>query len=192
MYFLTSKDALILLTLFFLGLGCGGGGSQGAPVGPARARVVISPSVIDSGDRAGVEIEISEIDPDLEAIAIKVRFPEALSYVVESAFYEFEDEFFDTGPDENANDSGNNYLVFYLDLETVSSESFGLVFELLGVSSVLDGEVGVDIDFDDPEVDNDSEFTVTDPRFDAQASDDIRVGNFTEGSSSSSSSSGAA
>ncbi len=192
MRFISTRDLLIIAFLLLLAWGCGGGGSQGAPVGPARARIIISPSVIDSGDRAEVEIEIFEIDPDLEEMAIKVRFPEALSYVVESAFYLFEDEFFDTGPDENANDSGNNFLVFYLDLESVTSESFALLFELEGVSSVLDGEVGVDIDFGDPEESNESEFTVTDPLFDAQSTDDIRVGNFTDGSSSSSSSSGTA
>ncbi len=184
-------EFLLVLGFFLFAWGCGGGGSQGAPVGPARVSIDVSPSVIDSGDRTEVQIIISDFGED--GLAIKIRYPVALSYVVESALYELDGEFFDTGPDENETDSTNNYLVFYLDPDDFVGDldedvsSLALLLELEGVSSVQDAVVAVDLDIDNPDVSNSTEFSVTDPRFDAQEQDDIRVGDFTNASSSSSS-----
>ncbi|MCB0325457.1 MAG: hypothetical protein KDD69_17865 [Bdellovibrionales bacterium] len=165
----------------------GGAGSRGDPVGPAFAEITVFPSVIDSGDRTDVEVFIDQIVED--AIAVKIGFPAGLQYVTESAMYEVGGELYDAGPDAAGAGTDVSFVVFYIEPEDLlgGEESFFIHLQLVGVSDVADGRVGVDIDIDDPLVDNDEEFDPATPLYDAQDDDDIRVGQVAASSSSSSS-----
>lgn len=173
---------------------CSGGGSQGDPIGPARASITVSPTVIDTGDRTNVTVRIFEFQT--AAVAIKIQFPSALRYVSESSAYAVGlPDLVDTGPDEEASSGDATTLVYYFSLDSlieqygadeIDEDNITLLLQLEGLTDIQDGVVGVDIDIDNPDIPNDEEFDSTAPRFDAQAEDDVRVGIFSSSSSSSS------
>ncbi len=188
---------LLILGLFLvagslMGSSCFDGSSSGPTVQPpAEARIRTSPEQIDTGDRTEVEVELFDFVED--EIAIKIKYPLGLVYVSETAFLVLDGELVDIGPDEEESDSTDTYLVFYfstddlVDADGNALSRMELIFELEGNEDVSDGTIEVDIDLDNPDVSNSSEFAVATPKFDAQDSNFIQVG---EGSSSSSSSSG--
>jgi len=149
--------------------------------------VSVEPSHIDSGDRTTVRINFGNLqDP---AVAIKVRFPEQLSYVDRSGYFVIGGEVFRDVPDDGGTASPYSFVVFYFRTAELSLDPTGeLVFELEGFSDIRDGKVGVDIDIDNPDISNLEEFSISDPRFDALAEDDIQVGIFSSSSSSTSTS----
>jgi hypothetical protein len=155
---------------------------------PVQAKVRAEPDAIDSGDRMDVEVEISDITVD--RFAIKIRFPTGLSYVGDTSFYELNNTLVDTGPTTNVSDSSYNYLVYYTTRSNFGSQEKGSLWIVLeGVSDVSDGYVEVDIDIDNPDTSNSTEFDVSAPKFDAQSDARVQVGESGSASSSSSSSS---
>ena len=98
-----------------------------------------------------------------------------------------------SNPTENESDSTHTYLVFYLTAEGLGHSGSGTLFMTLeGVSDVTDDVIEVDVDLDDPTENNRTEFDISDPQFDAQDQDSIRVGSGSSSSTSSSSSSSGA
>ncbi|MDD2943670.1 MAG: hypothetical protein PHC51_11980 [bacterium] len=163
----------IVLASLFLFSSCGGGGLH-PDAGPAVPKVHLSKEHIDSGDVTEVKIDIGDISS--EEFIVKVRYPLGLSYVYDTSFFEINRKTYDTGPDHNLADSSYNYLVYFLNGNDIRySGSLELNFELRGVSEVAAGFVEVDIDLDDLEVSNLSEFTIADPRFTMVADAKIRV-----------------
>lgn len=166
---------------------CGGGGGGGLSGGPsADVNIDADPNHIDSGDRTTVYLEIANIRE--ESIAIKIRYPVGLTYVAGSAYYIIDGDEFTTNPTNNDSDTTHEYLVFYLSQDGFPSGKGTLVITLEGTADVPDDVIEVDIDLDDPDEGNGTEFDVTDPQFDAQDDDSIRVGTSSASSSSSSSS----
>ena len=190
-YFIVS--CLILLAAFIVGCGIGPSNGDDTDSGegdPAQVSLRVNPRVIDSGDRIKVAIDIYAIeDPE---IAVKIRIPVALSYVVDSSTLTVDNVIYDAGPLDNESDSNYTYLVYYLDEDNFALSDQGLLeLTLKGESNIANGKVAVDIDLDDPEISNSQEFDIANPQFDSQASEDVRVGPASSSSTSGGSSSSA-
>ena len=70
------------------------------------------------------------------------------------------------------------YLVFFLTSDAFREGEKGLLSFNLRARSVIDaGQIELDVDLDDPSVDNEEEFSVTSPSFEAEQARGIRVRN---------------
>jgi len=156
-------------------LGCGSGGGDGDDfVGAGEASIEVSPSKIDAGDRMQVTIRAGRIHPD--GVALKVFFPRGLVYVPNSSELYIDDKPSKTDPAVNALASTGVYLVYYFAQKDFGKENRGvLVFELQGTDPVSGGRIGVDLDVDDPLVDNDIDFNINSPEFEAEDSVGVQV-----------------
>ncbi len=167
-------------SLPFAGCGGGGGGSDSF-VGAANVSLAVSPTQIDSGDRTEVAVTLSNVIED--GIALKIRFPDALTYVRSSALLLVGQKEVDITPKfKGVGEDSDRYLVFYLPQslfrrsgQEYQGEEGTVVLQLEGVDAVTDGLIEVDVDVDDPLQDNDAEFSVSNPEFDAEASSPISV-----------------
>ena len=181
----------VVSLIFVFQVACGTGGGSGglSGGGPAGINVRIEPNVLDTGDRSTVTLNIGDFRDT--NIAIKFRSALGLTYVTNTAFFIIDGELVDTFPTTVVSDSSAfNYLVFYISRTTFGDRGEGvLTFELEASADIENGLVEVDIDLDDPAVNNSTEFQVTTPEFNAQDTAFVRVGP--EPTSSSSSSSGA-
>ncbi len=166
-------------------IGCGGGGGGGGGgdfVGAANVDVRCSPERIDSGDRTQVNIELSNVHEN--GIAVKVRYPSGLRYVTGSSFLMVGEREIDVSPTVNVTSDEDDvtYLVFYLSQsqfrrsnQEYSGESGTLLVQLEGRKTVVDGEIEVDPDVDDPAEDNATEFDLANPEFISESSASISV-----------------
>lgn len=165
--------------------GCGGGGGSGDSdsfFGAANVEVRTSPSRIDSGDRTQVRIELSDVHEN--GIAVKIRFPSGLRYVPGSSFLMVESKEIDVDPTiiQSAEAEDLSYVVTYLSQnqfrranQEYNGESGTLLLQLEGRKAVVNGEVEVDPDVDDPSEDNSVEFDISNPEFVAESSASIEV-----------------
>jgi hypothetical protein len=166
-------------------LGCGGGGGDGDSgpfFGAANVDVRTTPSRIDSGDRTQVSIELSDVHEN--GIAVKIRFPAGLRYVPGSSFLLVDERKIDVDPTIIQTDPAEDlsYIVTYLtqnqfrrSSEEYNGESGTLLIQLEGRKSVVNGEIEVDPDVDDPAEGNDVEFDISNPEFAAESSASIEV-----------------
>ncbi len=166
-------------------IGCGGGGGgsgSGDFVGAANVDVRCAPGRIDSGDRTQVYIELSNVHKN--GIAVKVRFPSGLKYIPSSSFLMVGERELDVSPTVNltSDEDDVTYIVFYLSQaqfrrsnQEYSGESATLLVQLEGRKTVVDGEIEVDPDVDDPAEDNATEFDLANPEFIAESSASISV-----------------
>ncbi len=163
----------VFIALFSVGCG-GGGGGGGGFVGAANVSLQARPTSIDTGDNTRLTVQISEVHED--GIALKVRFPKALTYVPDSAILDADDTEYDVTPEDNVSINNYTYLVFYFDRSTFGNADFGsFTLELKAKTEVEDETIGVDADIDDPLVDNTHEFQSDNPEFAAESEVSIRV-----------------
>ncbi len=174
------NSSYLLRSLFIFGiatlsLGCGGGGGGGGTNEDLAATVslTVSPGSIDTGDRTTVEVFIDDLNED--GAAIKIRFPTGLTYIVGTSELEVAGDALDVAPTNNVSGDSNNFLVYYFRKSTFGDDNGILRFKLTGVAKVADGKIEVDADLDDPNISNQTEFSVSTPNFDAQSSDGITV-----------------
>ncbi|MCC6932149.1 MAG: hypothetical protein IT292_02695 [Deltaproteobacteria bacterium] len=183
----------LLLSLGLFIVGCNVGidrenNSSDSEGDPAQAELHVSPSAIDSGDRMTIDVVISEFTT--KYVALKIRLPKGLTYILDSSTLTVNGTILDAGPRNDDLAGDYRYLVYYFDEDDFLPAEQGVLTLLMeGESDVAQGKVEVDIDFDDQEFDNDSEFNASDPQFDPQVEVDIRVGNASSGSNSSGSAS---
>lgn len=166
---------LLLTSTSILLHGCGGGGGDGSDEtfsGAASVSIRVTPSDIDTGDRAQVELSVGDVSE--VGVAIKVRYPSGLRYVSGSATLTVETVEKKVNPSANVSsqEAKISYLVFYVPQksfrrpgEPYSGDPGTLTFQLAGKSEVKDGLVEVDADIDDPTKDNSEEFKITSPEF---------------------------
>ncbi len=183
LFLLTATISATTLSTITTGCGGGGGGGGGGDfVGAANVSVRSSPQRIDSGDRTQLNVELSDVHEN--GIAVKIRFPSGLRYVAGSAFLMVGEREIDVSPTVNTTDDKEDltYLVFYLSQsqfrrsnQQYSGESGTLLVQLEGRETVLDGEIEVDPDVDDPAEDNSVEFDLASPEFVSEASASISV-----------------
>ena len=169
--------AFSVITLSVITLtGCGGGGGGGGDsfIGAALLSVSATPSEIDAGDRTRVTVNIAHVHPD--GIALKLKFPDGLKYVIESSNLFVNGNKSDTAPAVNASKDGFVYLVYFFTKARFGENNEGeLQIELEGVTGISDGEIEVDADVDDPLISNSSEFSIDNPEFQTQDIAQIRV-----------------
>jgi hypothetical protein len=165
-------------------MGCGGGGGGDSTdfSGAATVSLSLTPSVLDSGDRTQITVEVGDVHPN--GIALKLRYPTGLAYVPKSATLLVGEKETDIAPRNvvTSTDGGSVYLVFYLPQklfkrakEIYSGEPGTVQLQLVGKSSVKDGLVEVDADVDDPTVNDNIEFNVATPEFLAEDQQSITV-----------------
>lgn len=166
----------LLIVFSLLSFSCGGGSSgSGIDSGPASARISVTPSVIDTGDITIVEVILKDFIES--SIVVKIRFPSGLRYVPESSVIVVDDIILDTGPEDIAETTDYGYLVYYLDEYMFYPRGYGtLKFVLAGIANVPDGKIGVDVDFDNLNIDNEEEFDPSNPLYDPLDETKIRVG----------------
>ena len=167
------KNLLFLAALSIL-TACGGGGGGGGDLpsfGAADVSIDASPRNIDVGDRSTVEVQIRSPHP--EGINLKVRFPDAVSYVPESTKLILGKDSVSINPGVRVTESGQSYVVYYLPLNAFGEDERGtLVFELKGVSRGNELKIAVD-----PDVGSDQSppFDPLNPEFESEASLQIEV-----------------
>lgn len=165
-------------------VGCGGGGGDDSTdfSGAATVSMSLTPSQLDSGDRALVSVDVGDVHPN--GIALKFRYPDGLSYVPKSSVLIVDGDDIKISPRVNvaSTDGGSTYLVYYLPQklfrrakEIYSGEPGTVQFQLVGKSAVTDGLVEVDADVDDANVDDNIEFNVATPEFLAEDQQTISV-----------------
>ena len=168
------KVALLLLLTQASGCGGGGGGGGDDFIGAAQVTIRASPSKIDTGDRMLVSVDISEVNEN--GIALKLKFPDGLTYVPSSSSLVIADQSIDISPTVNQGKFNSVYLVYYLKKGIFGKDNRGTVELFLeGASAVVDGSLGVDADVDDPLIDNSVEFDPNNPDFVAEDSVDVNV-----------------
>ena len=153
---------------------CGGGGGGDDFIGAAQVSISAAPTQIDTGDRTLIKVNISEVHEN--GIALKLRFPTGLFYVLNSSFVTVNGADVNTGPAVSTGAGNYNYLVFYFPQSVFGRDSQGdLTVQLEGNSEVIDGRVEVDADVDDPLIDNAVEFDPDNPEFEAEDSVSVQV-----------------
>ncbi len=172
-HFLFSVAAL---AFSFILSSCGGGGGGDSFVGAANVSVTVDPHEIDIADRTRVQIRVWDLSAD--GILLKVRFPDGLSYVPESAVLKAGRVEEELTPAFLQADRNYVYIVFFLDQSDFGPRgtSTGTVtFQLKGVENVSKGSVQADADVNDENIPDPQEFNIDDPQFEVQSSDDITV-----------------
>ena len=166
----------LLLALCLVALtSCGGSGSGSIDfVGAANVRVEATPSTIDTGDRMRVRVRIS--DTNFNDLIIKIRYPDNLIYVPATATIQYLDDPEDATPNFNLSDDGETYLVFFFDADDFEGlDEATLEFQLRGLSILREGDLEVDADVDDPLINNDREFDISQPEFTPEDSVSIKI-----------------
>jgi hypothetical protein len=175
-------SATLVCTTYLSACGGGGGGGGDAFYGAANVNVNTTPSRIDSGDRTQVSMELSDVHEN--GIAVKIRVPSGLRYVTASSFLLIDEKEIDVTPKviETIEAEELTYVVFYLtqaqfrrSSQQYNGESGTLIIQLEGRRAVIDGEIEVDPDVDDPNEDNQVEFDINNPEFVAEGSASIQV-----------------
>ena len=173
---LSSVVSALVLFAFLPACSGGGGGGGSGFVGAANVSIDVSPGSIDTGDRSEVRVQISDVHPN--GIILKIRFPTALTYVLNSAVLEVSGDEVDISPAVSQTDNNDNYLVFFLPQDSFGSEgeeSGTVVVQLEGAEDTSSGKVEVDADVDDPLINNDVEFNISEPEFAAEDERSIEV-----------------
>lgn len=167
--------AITLAIVFNSGCGGGGGGSGDSadPDDPGEISLRVTENTIDTGDRTTVRVIMSNVNPD--GVAVKIRFPSQLAYVLGSSQIEINGNQYDTAPTNNQTASGKVYLVYYFSRSFIGDSDAELTFKLEANQLIADGLAEADIDLDDPLVDNQDEFEISNPEFVAQTQDGIVV-----------------
>ena len=183
-----SKLRLLLsLSLFLtpiIGCGSGGGGSSNSSSGAANISVTASPKKIDIQDRTTVRIKLEEVNRN--GIVVKVRYPSRLEYVAGTSFLKVDGDDRDITPDVSVQDGNKRYLVFFFprsyfgdvpdsEDQDQTSTPGELRFELVGKDNLSDGTIEVDVDVDDPTIDNSVEFTLDNTAFQVESEASIEV-----------------
>jgi hypothetical protein len=166
--------SLAVTTAFGL-TSCGGGGGGGGISGAAFVNIDAEPRSVDAGDRIIVTIRLNEIHEG--GIALKVRYPIALTFVTSSAEI-VDDENDERGivPDVQVSTTKDSFLVFYINSDDFGESGEGSVtFELQGQEAAEDAKIEVDPDVDDPLIDNTIEFNPDEPQFETEEEVDVTV-----------------
>lgn len=168
---------LLISTLAFMStslLGCGGGGGGGdnSFSGAASVSVDLTPSKIDSGDETRVQIWVGDVHPN--GIALKVRYPVGLTFVVNSALLTIGDKTSRIKPrfDVVTSDKRSTYLVFFLPQRLFlppkgdyQGEAGLVELRLRGLLRVRGGLVEVDADVNNTRIPDEVEFDINSPNF---------------------------
>lgn len=165
-------------------VGCGGGGGDDSSSfsGAANVSISVTPSELDSGDRALVRVEVNEVHEN--GILLKLRYSQGLVYVPNSGTVIIDQDETPIKPRFNVvnKDEESVYLVFFLPQklfrrpgEEYSGESGTVEVQLVGKSAIRDGLIEVDADVDDPGIADSQEFNVSKPEFLAEDQQSITV-----------------
>ncbi len=157
------------------GGGGGGGGSSSSPNYAGNLSFSVERDRIDPGDKTRVYAEINDLNPS--GAILKFHYPTALRYVPGSAtLFPDRDEETRVTPFIEATADGQRYLVFFLYPSAAIDDSYiSLYFDLKAVRSNPDAYVEVDLDNNDSQVPDSSEFRIADPRFSALERWDVVV-----------------
>ncbi len=166
-----------VLSLYLaLCVGCGGSGGDNFFGGAAYVKIQASPDLIDVGDSTFVVVDVDDVnDP---AFFLKIRFPAGLDYIRGSSYLRVGNEDFQRDPDVvfTSTSENNKYMVYFLTrAEMGEKKKTRISFDLVGIARVSKGDIEVDADIDDPNEVNSQEFSVNEPKFDQEASDEVRV-----------------
>jgi hypothetical protein len=169
---------IIFLSLIFLVMpACGGSSGSGSDdfFGAGLVSLRIQPSTIDVGDRTQVTIDIAAVNPD--GVLVKIRVPEVMSYVQDTAMLRVEGNDTPLVPDVDVA-AGNNfrYLVFFLFESDMDRNGSGVLrLQLQANDAVSGGRIGVDLDVNDPLINDAIEFDPSNPAYQEESGATINV-----------------
>lgn len=178
--------SLLVLSSAFL-ISCDSGGSdESGPgsSGAAEVSITASPKKIDVQDRTMVRLSLADVNRN--GIVVKIRFPSRLEYVAGTSYLKVDQEDRDVNPDVSVQDGSKRYLVFFFprsyfgdvpdsEDEDEGSERGELRLELVGRERLSNGSIEVDVDVDDPTIDNSVEFSLDNTAFQAESDASIEV-----------------
>ncbi len=165
---------LCIVTLSHCG-GGGGGGEDNAELHGANADVDLDPSQIKIGDRTLVRAILWEVASS--GVLVKIRYPEALSYIDGTALVKVGDSRTGITPVIGPRKSKNwIYLVYLITRDSVGDDNYGELFlQLRGVILNSAADVEVDLDLHNPALDPDEEFRVREPFYSAEDSTRVEI-----------------
>jgi hypothetical protein len=175
---------LVVIVLLVSACGGGGGSGGGSFAGAARISLTTSPNSIDTDDRTQVSIKISDVIDS--GVVLKIRYPNKLSYAASTARLKLdtEDTFTSIEPNFTGERNDYKYLVFMLsrdlfgdtsDDEEIESDPGTLTLQLIGNARLRDGSIEADADVNDPQIPDNEEFDINNPKFEAEAEASIEV-----------------
>lgn len=164
-----------ITTSFFTGCG-GGGGGDTAFFGAALVNIDATPRLIDPADRTKVTVRIDQAHEN--GVLLKVRYPNELKYVIDSAFINSDGSKKDISP-VGGEQAGNrdNFLAFCFLPRDFQERSTNFTFELVGVGNFSKGKIEIDPDVKTTEGEDSCVFNVADPQFSAEDEVEISVRN---------------
>jgi hypothetical protein len=157
---------------------CGGGGSDNDFVGAALLNVDTTPQRIDPGNRTQTTVYIYDVHQN--GIFLKVKYPAGLKYASQSSKLEINGRIITVFPNNivATADNSSNFLVYVLGKDEFNEAEYGILrFQLEGVKELQNGDIEVDADVDDPQIQNSKEFNVAEPAFNGEDKVSITVIN---------------
>ncbi len=171
--------ALFLVLSILTSCGGGGGGGGGESVDPAPKGALVSmarsPERIKIGDRIQVRVYLDDINS--AGLILKIRYPDALSYVRETSVLSTGDASIIFGPvTGQATRGGYSYIFYSFQRGTFGNDNHGeLVFQLRGIETLDEGKISIDPDIRDTSKDPIDEFSAKNPLFGTEAEASVQV-----------------
>lgn len=166
---------LIILLLTLTCTACGGGGGGDEFSGAAVVTLDVVPTEVDTGDRIKIEVHAGSIYSG--GIVVKVRYPNAFSYVTDTSFLKFDSkDLIDTAPDGEfkSDKTSMSFLVFTFDASEIADHtSATITFELQAnqaTSTSSENLIAVDADVFDS-----TTFDLNDPKFSSDDEVEVKV-----------------
>ncbi|MCB0353676.1 MAG: hypothetical protein KDD64_09135 [Bdellovibrionales bacterium] len=164
--------AIVLAGVILVTVGCGGGGGGGPVQNPESLDISVSPSQIDSGEATTVTLRVRGVS---SSFVLKLSYPRGLRYEdFSSAVEQRNDVEVSLDPTEYRSEEVR-YLVFFLSEDDFDENGDGEIVLRLRGENEAQGNISVDVDENDPNVSDSSEFDVDDPDFTSEKSKSIRV-----------------
>jgi hypothetical protein len=159
-----SLPAALITALLLLAGGLTACGDKSSSQKAGEAAIAVNPASIGAGERTEVEVTVTDTHPS--GVALKILIPSGLTYIPYSSRLVVEEKDEKVKPTVNQMGAGGSYLVYYIPHENFGARNRGvLTFELRAAQALSDESITVDLDIDDPSIDNQSEFDPKNPKF---------------------------
>ena len=172
--------SISILILCFALTSCGGGGGGGDQITPpplvgAHVEIALSNDTIGVGDRFRTTVTLSDVDDN--GVIVKIRFPSALFYIIDSSVLTADGESMAIEPFVGPRTtSSETVMAYYFPRSAFGGSTEGeLVFNFRGGSVLESGKIEVDEDIHNPDKTLPQQFSIRNPLFSAEDSKDITV-----------------
>jgi hypothetical protein len=168
--------ALLLLTVILTACGSGGGGDDFDPLKGAAVSMSVEPNSIGVGDRLGVRIFISRVNPD--GVVVVLRYTtRSLHFIAGTSFFRSDGDRVLISPTFGPGAKPEyTFITFYLPASAFGDSRTGEIqLELLGERQDNKARVELDEFKHNILIPPEREFSLADPNFSADDAEDVRI-----------------